>query len=203
MFYQKLAIPIHELENKKQIKCTYLSTDQELGNKLTQLLPILNDLEADGQFNYGRGDRDRVHIAALVPDKPEVASKLEPFSDTKMKVVKQDEESGRYIGRFKQLEDMKTSEFQKSKTVTPTTTDAKVRKPTRPPGASYIEMDSVLDQIFTIYKANKANFKSAVGRALIGTRVITKYNNRTYCVDDIVWDKNPETTFPDRVSSHF
>ena len=28
MFYQKLAIPIHELENKKQIKCTYLSTDQ-------------------------------------------------------------------------------------------------------------------------------------------------------------------------------
>ena len=28
MFYQKLAIPIHELENKKQIKCTFLSTDQ-------------------------------------------------------------------------------------------------------------------------------------------------------------------------------
>ena len=28
MFYQKLAIPIHELENKKQIKCTYLSKDQ-------------------------------------------------------------------------------------------------------------------------------------------------------------------------------
>ena len=27
------------------------------------------------------------------------------------------------------------SEFQKSKSVTPTTTDAKVRKPTRPPGA--------------------------------------------------------------------
>ena len=51
-----------------------------------------------------------------------------------------------------------------------------------------------------IILANKANFKSAVGRALIGTRVITKYNNRTYCVDDIVWDKNPETTFPDRVS---
>ena len=37
----------------------------------------------------------------------EIAGKLEPFSDTKMKVVKQDQESGRYIGRFKQLKDMK------------------------------------------------------------------------------------------------
>ena len=63
-----------------------------------------------------------------------------------------------------------------------------------------MRMDSALDQIGTIIKANKANYKTAVGRALIGTRVITKYNNRTYCVDDIVWDKNPQTTFPDRVS---
>ena len=61
-----------------------------------------------------------------------------------------------------------------------------------------MRMDSALDQIGTIIKANKANYKTAVGRALIGTRVITKYNNRTYCVDDIVWDKNPATTFPDR-----
>lgn len=35
MFYQKLAIPIHELENKKQIKCTYLSTDQKTEQELT------------------------------------------------------------------------------------------------------------------------------------------------------------------------
>ena len=34
MFYQKLAIPIHELENKKQIKCTFLSTDQVWINTL-------------------------------------------------------------------------------------------------------------------------------------------------------------------------
>ena len=37
----------------------------------------------------------------------EIAGKLEALSDTKIKVVKQDEESGRYIGRFKQLKDMK------------------------------------------------------------------------------------------------
>ena len=42
--------------------------------------------------------------------------------------------------------------------------------------------------------------KAAVGKALIGTRVITKYNNKTYGVDDIVWDKTPESTFPDAVS---
>ena len=51
-----------------------------------------------------------------------------------------------------------------------------------------------------IFSANKANYKTAVGRALIGTRVITKYNNKTYCVDDIIWDKTPQNTFPDKVS---
>jgi ubiquitin carboxyl-terminal hydrolase 7 len=28
MFYQQLTIPIHELENKKQMKCFYLSPEQ-------------------------------------------------------------------------------------------------------------------------------------------------------------------------------
>jgi len=37
----------------------------------------------------------------------EVAGKLESFADTKMKVVKQDKASGRYIGKFKELKDMK------------------------------------------------------------------------------------------------
>ena len=39
----------------------------------------------------------------------------------------------------------------------------------------------------------------AIGRALIGMIVITKYNNKTYTIDDINWDLNPEKTFPDRV----
>ena len=90
-------------------------------------------------------------------------------------------------------------------------------------------MDTALDQIQTIYKgkidfvrvsllftflmlffsplkfsaANKANFKSAVGRAMIGTRIITQYNNRTYPIDDILWDLNPDSTFPDRVRKLF
>eukprot|EP00095_Tigriopus_kingsejongensis_P009858 maker-scaffold853_size88743-snap-gene-0.13 protein:Tk09858 transcript:maker-scaffold853_size88743-snap-gene-0.13-mRNA-1 annotation:"ubiquitin carboxyl-terminal hydrolase 7" len=35
LFYQKLAIPIHELENKKQIKCTWLSPDFKEEEELT------------------------------------------------------------------------------------------------------------------------------------------------------------------------
>ena len=41
--------------------------------------------------------------------------------------------------------------------------------------------------------------EDAIGRALIGMRVITKYYNKTYAVDDINWDLNPEKTFPNKV----
>jgi len=58
--------------------------------------------------------------------------------------------------------------------------------------------DSVLENMSTIMKANKTNFKSAIGRALIGMRVITKYNNKTYAIDDVNWDLNPEKTFDNK-----
>ena len=35
MFYQKLTIPIHELENKRQFKCVWMSTDQKEEKELT------------------------------------------------------------------------------------------------------------------------------------------------------------------------
>jgi len=35
MFYQKLTIPIHELENKKQFKCVWMSSDQKEEKELT------------------------------------------------------------------------------------------------------------------------------------------------------------------------
>ena len=34
-------------------------------------------------------------------------------------------------------------------------------------------------------------------RQVVGTVVVTRYNNRTYRVDDIAWDKNPMSTFTD------
>ena len=51
------------------------------------------------------------------------------------------------------------------------------------------------------FPANKTNFKSAIGRALIGMRVITKYNNKTYAIDDVNWDLNPEKTFDNKVQN--
>lgn len=30
---------------------------------------------------------------------------------------------------------------------------------------------------------------------IVGTSVLTRYNNKTYRIDDIAWDKSPEYTF--------
>lgn len=38
-------------------------------------------------------------------------------------------------------------------------------------------------------------FRQAVTKALIGGVVLTKYNNKTYRIDDILWDQNPRGTF--------
>nr|ACV84373.1 argonaute Ast1 variant [Apis mellifera] len=37
----------------------------------------------------------------------------------------------------------------------------------------------------------KPNFKDIIIRELIGLSVFTRYNNKTYRIDDIAWDKNP------------
>ena len=35
MFYQRLTLPIHELENKRQLKCTFMSIDQKEEKEVT------------------------------------------------------------------------------------------------------------------------------------------------------------------------
>ena len=45
--------------------------------------------------------------------------------------------------------------------------------------------------------------RQQVHNLLVGSIVLTKYNNRTYKIDDIVWDDNPTTEFQyrnDRIS---
>ncbi|KOC60009.1 Piwi-like protein 1 [Habropoda laboriosa] len=42
---------------------------------------------------------------------------------------------------------------------------------------------------------SKPNFKDAVMRELIGLSIFTRYNNKTYRVDDIAWDRNPTYEF--------
>lgn len=38
-------------------------------------------------------------------------------------------------------------------------------------------------------------FRNEVTKALVGNIVLTKYNNKTYRIDDILWDQNPSEEF--------
>ncbi|KAG8011711.1 Piwi-like protein 2 [Nibea albiflora] len=55
--------------------------------------------------------------------------------------------------------------------------------------------DSVLDVMNMLYQQTKENFQDQCTKALIGSIVITRYNNRTYRIDAIEWNKSPKDTF--------
>jgi aubergine-like protein len=61
-----------------------------------------------------------------------------------------------------------------------------------------IRQDSVLDNLRDIFNRDRNGFTTNARRELSGAVVITKYNNKTYRVDDICFDKNPRTTFDKR-----
>lgn len=46
-----------------------------------------------------------------------------------------------------------------------------------------------------LYQQSKENFQDECTKELIGSIVITRYNNRTYRIDAIEWDKSPKDTF--------
>ncbi|XP_053319817.1 piwi-like protein 2 [Spea bombifrons] len=58
-----------------------------------------------------------------------------------------------------------------------------------------IRNDSVLDIMHVLYQQNPENFQDEVTKQLLGNIVITRYNNRTYRIDDIEWSKSPKDTF--------
>lgn len=45
------------------------------------------------------------------------------------------------------------------------------------------------------------DFKTEIARALIGETVLTRYNNKTYRIDDIAWDMSPRKTFRDHTGA--
>uniref|UniRef100_A0A667ZC07 Piwi-like protein 2 n=1 Tax=Myripristis murdjan TaxID=586833 RepID=A0A667ZC07_9TELE len=55
--------------------------------------------------------------------------------------------------------------------------------------------DSVLDVMKVMYQQSSENFQDACTKELIGSIIITRYNNRTYRIDDIEWNKSPKDTF--------
>ncbi|XP_075714984.1 piwi-like protein 2 isoform X2 [Rhinoderma darwinii] len=58
-----------------------------------------------------------------------------------------------------------------------------------------IRNDSVLDIMNVMYQQSRDNFQDEVRKQLLGSIVITRYNNRTYRVDDIEWNKSPKDVF--------
>ncbi|XP_075411835.1 piwi-like protein 2 isoform X2 [Tenrec ecaudatus] len=58
-----------------------------------------------------------------------------------------------------------------------------------------IRNDSVLDVMHAMYQQNKENFQDECAKLLVGNIIITRYNNRTYRVDDVDWNKTPKDSF--------
>ncbi|XP_025066148.1 piwi-like protein 2 [Alligator sinensis] len=58
-----------------------------------------------------------------------------------------------------------------------------------------IRNDSVLDVMQAIYQQSRENFQDECTKQLLGNIVITRYNNRTYRIDDIEWSKTPKDSF--------
>uniref|UniRef100_A0A8C6DI49 Piwi-like protein 2 n=1 Tax=Moschus moschiferus TaxID=68415 RepID=A0A8C6DI49_MOSMO len=58
-----------------------------------------------------------------------------------------------------------------------------------------IRNDSVLNIMHTMYLQNKENFQDECTKLLVGSIVITRYNNRTYRIDDVDWNKTPKDSF--------
>ncbi|KAF4011631.1 hypothetical protein G4228_003101 [Cervus hanglu yarkandensis] len=59
-----------------------------------------------------------------------------------------------------------------------------------------LRMETAYDLIsHTHEKARGEDAKEKILRELVGSSVLTKYNNRTYRVDDIIWEMSPSSTF--------
>ncbi|XP_061205616.1 piwi-like protein 2 [Neopsephotus bourkii] len=55
--------------------------------------------------------------------------------------------------------------------------------------------ESVLQFMHSVYKQRPGSFQEECVKQLVGSVVITRYNNRTYRLDDIDWSKTPQDTF--------
>ncbi|XP_023213471.1 piwi-like protein 2, partial [Centruroides sculpturatus] len=58
-----------------------------------------------------------------------------------------------------------------------------------------LRRDSVLHQMTNIAQEDTRNSKDNCIRKLAGAIVMTRYNNRTYRIEDIDWNKDPTHTF--------
>ncbi|XP_010132094.1 PREDICTED: piwi-like protein 1 [Buceros rhinoceros silvestris] len=59
-----------------------------------------------------------------------------------------------------------------------------------------LRSETVLDFMYNLCeRLEEHRFRDVCAKELIGLTVLTKYNNKTYRIDDIDWDGNPQCTF--------
>jgi len=61
-----------------------------------------------------------------------------------------------------------------------------------------LRTDTVYEQISNISRQFPRDHKRMCEKTLLGSVVMTRYNNKTYKIDDINWDMSPLSTFPYR-----
>ncbi|CAL1531948.1 unnamed protein product [Lymnaea stagnalis] len=58
-----------------------------------------------------------------------------------------------------------------------------------------LRVDTVLDVLYFLYKSNKDDFQTKALKELVGQIVMTRYNNKTYRIDDIDFNSTASSTF--------
>ena len=58
-----------------------------------------------------------------------------------------------------------------------------------------MRFETVYSILQTIERDRVPDIKTAFSKEIIGTVVLTRYNNRTYRIDDVLFDLNPRSTF--------
>ncbi|ODN00102.1 Protein piwi [Orchesella cincta] len=63
------------------------------------------------------------------------------------------------------------------------------------PTHKVVRTDSVLDFIKNVQETFGKNYQREITKQLLGSIVLTSYNNKTYNVDDVIWGGSPMDTF--------
>ncbi|KAH8262836.1 hypothetical protein KR044_000811 [Drosophila immigrans] len=61
---------------------------------------------------------------------------------------------------------------------------------------------TVMEMLIEIYQHNKNYYQEQAKKYLVGSIIITRYNNRTYRIDDICFSENPQSKFETRTGSY-
>lgn len=58
-----------------------------------------------------------------------------------------------------------------------------------------LRTETVYDFIYELYHRKRDRFEEETKKQLVGNIVLTRYNNKTYRIDDVAFDQNPKCTF--------